>query len=181
MDSSKKSISSSSTHNFGNNYEDVTPSPLPHQHPLEGAGYPINSDGHIVSNTEGLNDVNQTFTEKPFILEIPNGSNVISCVTQFAQRYQLPLTVLCGNGLISEVDFTFAQSPTHPTFVCGCYQMISFSGFYSCLNADSDDIISSFTVSLADAQGTTVGGLVASRMKAASPVTLVVCITHDLS
>ncbi|KAK1402832.1 hypothetical protein POM88_002437 [Heracleum sosnowskyi] len=206
MENSRKSIPSSSTYIFEENHEDVKPSLLPHQNPTitspvsfnvpslihtptflapmthGGARYLINSDGGIGSNTVGLNDTNPHFTEKPFILEIANGSDVISCVTQFAQRYQVPVTVLCGHGLISEVDFTFPGALTHHTFLIGCYQIISFTGTYNCLNVPPPaDIISCFTVSLTDAQGIFVGGLVASTMKAASTVKLVVCITNDLS
>lgn len=139
----------------------------------EGARYSFDSAGYIVSNTGGLNEMNQTFQGETFVLEIPIGFDVISGVKQFAQRFQLSLSVLCGDGLISEVDFMYPQSRTTPRSISGCYQIISFSGTYSFPNTASG--MSNFTVELVDAQGIySVGGLVASTMKAASIVTLVV-------
>lgn len=207
MDNSRKSIPSSSTNDiFEENHENANPSLLPPQHPTdmttppsfyvpntmhtptfsapmthEGAGYSFNPDGYIVRNTEGLNDMIQPSTEKSFILEIPSGFDVITCVKQFAQRYQLAVNVLCGDGLISEVDFMFPRSQVTPRTISGCYQIILISGTYGCLNAASPNTISDFTVELVDAQGTSVGGLVASTMKVASTVTLVISATSVLS
>lgn len=202
MKNPKKSISSSSAPISEEKHEEPIPSPLPHQLPItnlvsfnfpsftqistspypsthEGARYRINSDGYIFSDGVGLSDRNQIFRKKQVILEISNGLNIINCVTQFAQHYGVFVTVLCGDGLISDVDFMYPQSTIVPMHMCGCYQMISFSGTYNCFNAD--DVVSCFNVSLVDDDGNIMGGLVASTLKAASNVTMVVIITNDLS
>lgn len=207
MDNSRKSIPSSSTHIFQEDHENANPSLLPPQHPNptttppsfnvpnpmhtptfsapmthEGARYSFNPDGYIVTNTaEESNDMNQPFTEKSFILEIPSGFDVITSVKQFADRYQLFVNVLCGDGLISEIDFTYPRSQVTPRTISGCYQIISISGTYGFLNAASPGTISDLTVELVDAQGTSVGGLVASTMKVASTVTLVISATNVFS
>ncbi|KAL8156543.1 hypothetical protein AgCh_001586 [Apium graveolens] len=157
-------------------YEDVKPSLLPQQHPSPPS-FSVPSLMHTPTFPAPM--IHQTLTKTPFFLQIPNGCDVIGCVTQFAQSYQLPVTVLSGQGLVSDVDFMFPQTRTRPKFISGCFQMISFSGTY-CFNAVSGDIMSSFNVLLAGPQGAFVGGLVASTMKAASPVTLI-CITNNLS
>ncbi|XP_074368493.1 AT-hook motif nuclear-localized protein 23-like [Apium graveolens] len=118
----------------------------------------------------------------PFIFQIPNGFDVISCVTQLAQCYQRPVTVLSGNGLIADVGFTFPQVPSEPRVIYGIYHMLSFAGTYNCVNVLPGDTVSCFTVSLIDVDnGILAGGIVASTMRAVSPVMLVVFFTHDLS
>lgn len=205
MKKSKKSISSSSTPISEEKHEAPLPSPLPHQLPitnlvsfnfpsftqistfscpitLEVARYWINSDGYIFSDGVGLSARNQIFREKPVILEISNGLNIINCITQFAQRYGVSVTVLCGDGLISDVDFMYPHSTIVPMHMYGCYQMISFSGTYNYINATYyGDVVRCFNVSLIEGDRNIIGGLVASTLKAASNVTIVVVITNDLS
>lgn len=204
MENSKQSISSSSKPIVEEKHEEPMPSPLPQlpqtnpvsfnflsslQAPTfpspishDEARYWINSDGYINHDIVGLNDGNQIFREKPVILEISNGLNIMNCVAQFAQRYAVSVTVLCGDGLISDVDFMYPRSAIPPMHMYGCSQIVSFSGIYNYLNAASyGNVVGCFTVSLIDGEGNFKGGLVASTLKAASNVTLVALITNDLS
>ncbi|XP_017227685.1 AT-hook motif nuclear-localized protein 23-like [Daucus carota subsp. sativus] len=116
----------------------------------------------------------------PVFLKIPNGFDVIGCVVQFAQRFGVSVTVLTGQGLISDVFVAYPPGAIPPPCVSTSFQIISFSGTYRCLDADSGDIISYFHVQFADGANNVMGGQVLSHMKAASTVTLVLAVSAQV-
>lgn len=143
----------------------------------EGNRFWINSDGYIITNSEGSIVRSPNFTEKPLIFEISSGIDIVRCVTRFAQRYDVSVIVLCGNGLISDVEYKYPNSANPPVHISGIYQMLSFSGTYKRSGAAGGEAESYLTASLMDVVGEYMGGLVASSMKAASDVMLVTSIT----
>ncbi|WOH15263.1 hypothetical protein DCAR_0934800 [Daucus carota subsp. sativus] len=139
--------------------------------------YSFNSDGSLTTNGVPMNAISNHSVMETVFLEIPNGFDVISCVVQFAQHFGLSVTVLTGNGLISDVDVAYPRGAIRPPCVSTSFQIISLCGTYSCLNAASGGIISSFHVQFADAVGNVMGGQIHSQMKAASTVTLVLAVS----
>ncbi|XP_063941361.1 AT-hook motif nuclear-localized protein 23-like [Daucus carota subsp. sativus] len=138
--------------------------------------YSFNSDGSLMTNSEtSVNGIS-----KPVLLEIPSGFDVISCVVQFALHFGLAITVLTGHGLISDVDIAYPLGAIPPPFVSTSFQIISFSGAYSCLNAASGNIVSCFHVQFADGAGNVMGGRILTQMKAASTVTLVLAVSTQV-
>ncbi|XP_017227687.2 AT-hook motif nuclear-localized protein 23-like [Daucus carota subsp. sativus] len=142
--------------------------------------YSFNSDGSLTTNGVPMNAISNHSVMETIFLEIPNGFDVISCVVQFAQQFGLSVTVLTGHGLISDVDVACPPGAIRPPCVSTSFQIISLSGTYSCLNAASGDIISSFHVQFADAAGNVMGGRINSQMKAASTVKLVLAVSTEV-
>ena len=136
--------------------------------------YSFNSDGSLMTNGEPVNGINKTF-----ILEIPSGFDVISCVVQFALHFGLFVTVLTGHGLISDVDVAYSPGAIRPLCSSTCYHIISFSGTYRGSNAASGNIISVFHVQFVNDKGNVMGGRILSHMKAASTVTLVLAVSKN--
>nr|XP_017228605.1 PREDICTED: AT-hook motif nuclear-localized protein 23-like [Daucus carota subsp. sativus] len=124
--------------------------------------------------SESMNGIN-----KPVILEIPSGFDVISCVVQFALHFGLFVTVLTGHGLISDVDVAYSPGAIRPLCSSTCYHIISFSGTYRGSNAASGNIISVFHVQFVDDKGNVMGGRILSHTKAASTVTLVLAVSKN--
>ena len=142
--------------------------------------YSFNSHGSLTTNGVSMNAINKHSVMETVFLEIPNGFDVISCVVQFAQHFGVSVTVLTGQGLISDVVVAYPRSAIRLPCVSKSFQMISFSGTYSCLTAASGDIISCFHVQFADAAGNVMGGRIHSQMKASSIVTLVLAVSTQV-
>ncbi|XP_017229021.1 AT-hook motif nuclear-localized protein 23-like [Daucus carota subsp. sativus] len=138
--------------------------------------YSFNSHMSLTTNDVSMNAINKHSVMETVFLKIPNGFDVISCVVQFAQHFGVSVTVLTGQGLISDV-VVYPRGVIRPPYVS---TMISFSGTYSCLNAASRDIISCFHVQFADAAGNVIGGRIHSQMKAASIITLVLAVSTQV-
>ena len=174
FDGSPSALLPEENHEEPKSKDTSSPSAAPGRH--GGAPqFSFNSDGSLTTNSESMNGIN-----KPVILEIPSGFDVISCVVQFALHFGLAVTVLTGQGLISEVDIAYPLNAIPPPCVSTSFQIISFSGAYRCLNAASGNIISCFHVQFADAAGNVMGGQILSQMKAASVVTLVLAVSTQV-
>ncbi|CAN6444110.1 unnamed protein product [Victoria cruziana] len=126
---------------------------------------------------------------RPHVLELAAGCDVVENVARFAQRHHLGICVISGRGTVANVslhNLTGVASSGRPnagtiTFH-GRFDILSLSGTYLLPSSPSSHPpSSSFTISLAGAQGQVVGGTVAGSLIAASPVVLVAAAFNNPS
>ncbi|XP_031475555.1 AT-hook motif nuclear-localized protein 17-like [Nymphaea colorata] len=128
---------------------------------------------------------------RPHVLELCAGCDVVESVAQFARRHHLGLCVISGKGTVANVSLhhpaTVAAgapsgrpSATTLTFH-GRFDILSLTGTYLLPTSPSSPSTSSFTISLAGAQGQVVGGTVAGSLVAASPVVLIAAAFNNPS
>ncbi|KAI6689239.1 hypothetical protein NL676_026067 [Syzygium grande] len=116
----------------------------------------------------------------PYILEVPCGSDVVTCLHGFCRRRSLSLSVLSASGSVS--NFTLRQ----PTSSLASGATLTFRGRFDILSISATLFSHSppassraaaapnvFTISLAGPQGQIVGGSVAGPLVAAGPVFVV--------
>lgn len=127
---------------------------------------------------------------RPHVLELCAGCDVVESVAQFARRHHLGLCVISGKGTVANVSLHHpataagAQSgrPSATTLTFhGRFDILSLTGTYLLPTSPSSPSTSSFTISLAGAQGQVVGGTVAGSLVAASPVVLIAAAFNNPS
>ncbi|KAF3794699.1 AT-hook motif nuclear-localized protein 17 [Nymphaea thermarum] len=126
---------------------------------------------------------------RPHVLELAAGCDVVESVARFAQRHHLGLCVISGRGTVANVSLhnstavaSSGRSPAGTITFHGRFDILSLSGTYLLPSSPSSPpASSSFTISLAGAQGQVVGGTVAGSLVAASPVVLIAAAFNNPS
>ncbi|TKY61565.1 AT-hook motif nuclear-localized protein 17 [Spatholobus suberectus] len=122
---------------------------------------------------------------KPIFIEVPNNSDVIEAVVQFARRYQVSITLLSASGSILSATLRRIHSHTSAFTVYGPFTLISLVGTYInnnsiasssslSLTSSSVDLRCSFRISFSSISGQSFIGVVGGKVVAANKVTLVV-------
>ncbi|TKY61754.1 AT-hook motif nuclear-localized protein 17 [Spatholobus suberectus] len=119
---------------------------------------------------------------KPILIEVPNNSDVIETVVQFARRYQVSITMLSVSGSISNVTLCHTLSDTFAFTIYGPFTLISLTGTYlnnsscaasSSLSSSSNLNLCSFRISFSSISGQSFIGVVGEKAMAANEVTVV--------
>ncbi|KAI3672597.1 hypothetical protein L6452_38692 [Arctium lappa] len=106
----------------------------------------------------------------PYVLEVPDGLDIVSAVTRFCNHRDTGLCVLSGCGTVSNVSF---RQPTTTTITFhGCFELLSISATVL-PSPPSAPFANRFAISLAGPQGQTVGGAVTGPLLAAGTVYIV--------
>ncbi|KAG1331831.1 AT-hook motif nuclear-localized protein 28-like [Cocos nucifera] len=107
----------------------------------------------------------------PMVLELAAGFDVLECVTAFARRRRMGISILSGSGVV--VNVPLRHPTTNPPVITlhGRYDILSLSG--TILPQPSAAAQATFSISLAGTQGHVIGGTVAGPLKAAGTVVLV--------
>ncbi|CAL1387392.1 unnamed protein product [Linum trigynum] len=105
------------------------------------------------------------------ILEIGAGSDIAESVAGFAQRRHRGVSILSGNGVVSNVTLHQPAAPGGVIALHGNFELLSLSGSF--LPAPSPPGAAGLTVYLAGGQGQVVGGRVVGPLVAAGPVMVV--------
>ncbi|ESW13398.1 hypothetical protein PHAVU_008G192600 [Phaseolus vulgaris] len=105
------------------------------------------------------------------ILEISGGSDVAECIATFATRRHRGVSVLSGNGVVTNVTLRQPAAPGGVITLQGRFEILSLSGAF--LPAPSPPEATGITVYLAGGQGQVVGGSVVGPLIASGPVMVV--------
>ncbi|MFS7949912.1 putative AT-hook motif nuclear-localized protein 15-29 [Helianthus anomalus] len=105
------------------------------------------------------------------VLEISTGSDVSECIATFAQRRHRGVSVLSGNGVVTNVTLRQPAAPGGVLNLQGRFEILSLSGAF--LPAPSPPGATGLTVYLAGGQGQVVGGTVVGQLTAAGPVMVI--------
>ncbi|KAL5077563.1 hypothetical protein RYX36_016547 [Vicia faba] len=116
-------------------------------------------------------------TEKPILIKISVGNDVVESIINVALVHQANITVLKGSGLICDLTFHDPVSHSYVFTLHGPFQMTSILGEYvntkdSCVPSELIDepINSSFSIFLTRGDGKVFGGIVEGKVKAASDI-----------
>lgn len=105
------------------------------------------------------------------VLEISNGSDIIDCISTFAQRRHRGVSVLSGSGVVTNVSFRQPAAPGGVITLHGRFEILSLSGAF--LPSPSPPGATGLTVYLAGGQGQVVGGTVVGTLVASGPVMII--------
>ncbi|KAG5109767.1 hypothetical protein JHK82_038990 [Glycine max] len=105
------------------------------------------------------------------ILEISDGSDVAECIAIFATRRHRGVSVLSGNGFVTNVTLRQPAAPGGVITLQGRFEILSLSGAF--LPAPSPPEATGLTVYLAGGQGQVVGGSVVGPLVTSGPVIVV--------
>ncbi|KAK9743403.1 hypothetical protein RND81_03G236600 [Saponaria officinalis] len=114
----------------------------------------------------------------PYILELPNGSDIIDSLTRFTRRRGHSLCVMNATGAVANVTLKQPSVPTTPSHGTvtfhGRYDVLSLSGVILVTQTVPLNRISNeFAISLAGPQGQIIGGKVAGRLICSATVYVV--------
>ncbi|KAJ8773322.1 hypothetical protein K2173_028499 [Erythroxylum novogranatense] len=104
----------------------------------------------------------------PYILEVPDGSDILEAISQFCRRKNIGICVLTGSGTVANV--TLRQPSTTPGATVKFYGRFDILSINATCLASSYPVPNTFTISLAGPQGQIVGGIVAGSLVAAGTV-----------
>ncbi|XP_027368564.1 AT-hook motif nuclear-localized protein 28-like [Abrus precatorius] len=111
---------------------------------------------------------------KPTVIEVPDGTDVIDAIINFAHSHHFSVSVLSVSGSISEATLRYPFSHAPTISVRGKSPIVSLSGTYINTLLPSQAPIfthSSFAIQIADSNTNKIyGGLVGGRVIAAGPV-----------
>ncbi|KAI3783422.1 hypothetical protein L1987_42503 [Smallanthus sonchifolius] len=105
------------------------------------------------------------------VLEISSGSDVSECIATFAQRRHRGVSVLSGNGVVTNVTLRQPAAPGGVLSLQGRFEILSLSGAF--LPPPSPPGATGLTVYLAGGQGQVVGGMVVGQLMASGPVMVI--------
>lgn len=105
------------------------------------------------------------------VLEISSGSDVAECIATFANRRHRGVSVLSGNGVVTNVTLRQPAAPGGVITLHGRFEILSLSGAF--LPAPSPPGATGLTVYLAGVQGQVVGGTVVGSLVASGPVMVI--------
>jgi predicted DNA-binding protein with PD1-like motif len=103
------------------------------------------------------------------VLEVAAGCDVVDCVAGFARRRQVGVCVLSGTGAVSNVSIRQAAGAV--LNLADRYEILSLSGSF--LPAPAPPSATGLTVYLSGSPGQVVGGTVAGKLVASTPVVIV--------
>lgn len=105
------------------------------------------------------------------VLEIRSGSDIVDCIANFAQRRFRGVSVLSGNGIVTNVTLRQPTAPGGVITLHGRFEILSLSG--AILPPPSPPGATGLTVYLAGGQGQVVGGSVLGALVASGPVIVI--------
>ncbi|CAI0412066.1 unnamed protein product [Linum tenue] len=105
------------------------------------------------------------------ILEVGSGSDIAESVAGFAQRRHRGVSILSGNGVVTNVTLGQPAAAGGVIALHGSFEILSLSGSF--LPAPSPPGAAGLTVYLAGGQGQVVGGRVVGPLVAAGPVMVI--------
>ncbi|KAL3521127.1 hypothetical protein ACH5RR_019276 [Cinchona calisaya] len=105
------------------------------------------------------------------VLEITSGSDVVECISTFAQRRHRGVSVLSGSGIVTNVNLRQPAAVGGVITLHGRFEILSLSGAF--LPAPSPPVATGLTVYLGGGQGQVVGGTVVGPLMASGPVMVI--------
>ncbi|KAK9158859.1 hypothetical protein Scep_005433 [Stephania cephalantha] len=105
------------------------------------------------------------------VLEIGSGSDISDSIATFARRRQQGVSILSGNGVVTNVTLRQPATPGAIVTLHGRFEILSLSGAF--LPAPSPPGATGLTVYLAGGQGQVVGGSVVGPLVASGPVIVI--------
>ncbi|CAH9091247.1 unnamed protein product [Cuscuta epithymum] len=105
------------------------------------------------------------------VLEISSGSDIVDCISAFAQRCHRGVSVLSGTGVVADVTLRQPTSPDGVVTLRGRFEILSLSGAF--LPSPSPLRTTGLTVYLAGGQGQVLGGNVIGALVASGPVVVI--------
>ncbi|PIA54651.1 hypothetical protein AQUCO_00900901v1 [Aquilegia coerulea] len=105
------------------------------------------------------------------VLEISSGNDISESIATFARRRQQGVSILSGNGVVTNVTLRQPASPGAVVTLHGRFEILSLSGAF--LPAPSPPSATGLTVYLAGGQGQVVGGSVVGPLVASGPVMVI--------
>lgn len=105
------------------------------------------------------------------VLEITSGSDIVECLTNFAQKRHRGVSILSGSGIVTNVTLRQPAGPSGVITLHGRFELLSLSGAF--LPPPSPPGSSGLIVYLAGGQGQVVGGNVVGALVASGPVILI--------
>ncbi|KAL5709490.1 hypothetical protein ACHQM5_020174 [Ranunculus cassubicifolius] len=105
------------------------------------------------------------------VLEISSGNDISESIASFARRRQQGVSILSGNGVVTNVTLRQPASPGAVVTLHGRFEILSLSGAF--LPAPSPPSATGLTVYLAGGQGQVVGGSVVGPLVASGPVMVI--------
>ncbi|CAN0837576.1 AT-hook motif nuclear-localized protein 20 [Linum grandiflorum] len=105
------------------------------------------------------------------ILEVPSGCDVSEGIAGFAQRRHCGVSIMSGNGVVTNVTLRQPAAPGGVISLHGRFEILSLSGSF--LPAPSPPGATGLTVYLAGGPGQVVGGRVVGPLVASGPVMVI--------
>ncbi|KAF6151388.1 hypothetical protein GIB67_012248 [Kingdonia uniflora] len=105
------------------------------------------------------------------VLEISSGTDISDSIATFARRRQQGVSILSGNGVVTNVTLRQPAAPGAVVTLHGRFEILSLSGAF--LPAPSPPGATGLTVYLAGGQGQVVGGSVVGPLVASGPVMVI--------
>ncbi|VFQ72874.1 unnamed protein product [Cuscuta campestris] len=105
------------------------------------------------------------------VLEISSGSDIVDCISTFAQRCHRGVSVLSGTGVVADVTLRQLNAPEGVVTLHGKFEILSLSGAF--LPSPSPLRTTGLTVYLAGGQGQVLGGNVMGALVASGPVVVI--------
>ncbi|RAL51256.1 hypothetical protein DM860_010758 [Cuscuta australis] len=105
------------------------------------------------------------------VLEISSGSDIVDCISTFAQRCHRGVSVLNGTGVVADVTLRQLNAPEGVVTLHGKFEILSLSGTF--LPSPSPLRTTGLTVYLAGGQGQVLGGNVMGALVASGPVVVI--------
>lgn len=106
------------------------------------------------------------------VLEIASGSDLTNCISEFARRRHVGVSVLSGRGSVTNVTLRQPLAPGGVMTLQGRFDIVNLCGAF--MPPPSPPGVNGLTVYLAGPQGQLVGGMVVGGgLVAAGPVTVV--------
>lgn len=176
----KSSSSSSNSHNIGENIlEDLLETPLLPISSFENFqvdnSIPQRNNVYMYINSLNMRSA-RTLTQSIIFTILPD-IDIIQSLIRIAFANSIYVSVVFGDGFVSEFDISFPGYQSSLVKFFGYYRILSFSGTCDGHGATSlEDVVHTFNVSAVSDSGEFIGGLVITSMKAASPVTLMASI-----
>ncbi|XP_022892617.1 AT-hook motif nuclear-localized protein 15-like [Olea europaea var. sylvestris] len=106
------------------------------------------------------------------VLEISSGSDIAESIATYAQRRHCGVSVLSGNGVVTNVTLRQPAAPGGVIALHGKFEILSLSGAF--LPTPSLSAATGLSVYLAGSQGQVLGGTVVGALEASGPVMVVV-------
>ncbi|TYJ18320.1 hypothetical protein E1A91_A09G115600v1 [Gossypium mustelinum] len=110
---------------------------------------------------------------KTAVLQISAGFDVIENIINFARRNHVGVSIISSTGFVSDVILRYSSSQGAPYRFAGAFGILSLSGSFFADHSTTSTPCSSFNIILSGGQTQLLGGIVAGKVMAATPVTVV--------
>ncbi|KAH1090713.1 hypothetical protein J1N35_017970 [Gossypium stocksii] len=110
---------------------------------------------------------------KTAVLQISAGFDVIENIINFARRNHVGVSIISATGSVSDVILRYSSSQGAPYRFAGAFGILSLSGSFFADLSTTPTPCSSFSIILSGGQTQLLGGIVAGKVMAATPVTVV--------